>query len=126
MVGCSNAKKVNTGSRSCSVQWEIKEAPMQTTRGQMAHLAELSWAEKPYKDSASQDIQACKRICEDYRTCKTFIYRDHRDVYPNLTVYHCWFYGDNPTDWVYTPETSQSNDLAFKMDTWFVKNNDCR
>ena len=125
LCACTKHQRINSDPAACTIQWDRKEAPMQTTRTQMKQIYELSWVEKPYRENAVQDVQECKRICEDYRTCKSFIYRDHRDVYPNLQTYHCWFYGENSRDWVYSPERSQSNNAAFIMDTWFVKQNIC-
>ena len=123
--GCVTAKSVTTVS-PCSVEWEHSESPMQTTRPQMNLLQELSWVDKPNQENASSDIQVCKQICEDYRKCHSFIYRNHREQYPNLQTYHCWFYGENPTGWVYSAETPQSNNGAFIMDTWLVKHTECR
>ena len=121
----SQPQSAKAAPKVCSLQWDVKEAPMQTTRPQMVHLKELSWVDQPYKETAQKDMDACKKICDDYKPCASFIYRDHRTFYPRLTTYHCWFYGEAPEGWTYRPETPQTNNGAFVMDTWLVKETVC-
>ena len=121
----SQPQSAKAAPNVCSLQWDVKEAPMQTTRPQMVHLKELSWVDQPYKETAQKDMDACKKICDDYKPCASFIYRDHRTFYPRLTTYHCWFYGEAPEVWTYRPETPQTNNGAFVMDTWLVKETVC-